>query len=126
MKTPLRKAKGFRDLPVWQKAADLVVSVYSTTRDLPRSEQFGLTSQIRRAAVSVPANIAEGWGRGGRRELHRFCTISRGSVYELDCLLELTERLGMLPKSAFRDAQSIGDEVGRMLSGLRTALNTRR
>ena len=118
------KAKSFRDLPVWQRARDLVVSVYAATRGFPREEQFGLTSQIRRAAVSVAANIAEGWGRGGRRELHRYCTVSRGSLYELDCLLEIAERLEYVPSGTFDAAKHLGDEVGRMLSGLRKALQT--
>ena len=99
--------------------------MYEVTKSFPVAERYGLTSQIRRAAVSVVANIAEGWGRGGRAELHRYLTMSRGSLYELDSLLEVSEDLEMCAPGATATARSLGDEVGRMCSAMRTSLHRR-
>jgi four helix bundle protein len=87
----------FTDLVVWQKAHELTLSVYQATYSFPREEIYGLTSQIRRAAASVPANIAEGHGRFGDGEFHRFCTIALGSLCELEYHLILAHDLGLLP-----------------------------
>src|SRR5690349_15610412 len=94
---PRPKARSHRDLLVWQKARQLVRCAYVLTRSLPRHERFGLASQIQRAALSVASNIAEGWGRGTRRELHHFATIARGSTYELDTQFDAVEDLEYLP-----------------------------
>jgi len=75
--------KTYRELICWQKAIELVKSIYKITKNFPQSEQFGLTSQLRRAAVSVPSNIAEGFGRGSNKDFRRFLDISRGSLFEL-------------------------------------------
>jgi four helix bundle protein len=88
--------KKFQDLTVWQKAHELTLSVYEATKSFPREELFGLTSQMRRAAVSVPANLAEGHGRFGDTEFHRFCTIALGSLCELEYYLILSRDLGYL------------------------------
>jgi four helix bundle protein len=86
----------FHDLTVWQKAHQLTLAVYQATGSFPKEELYGLTSQIRRAAASVPANIAEGHGRFGNVEFHRFCTIAHGSLCELEYFLILASDLGML------------------------------
>src|SRR5262245_11736303 len=91
-------AKSHRELIVWQKALLLTQCAYRIAAILPRSEQFGMASQIRRAAMSVQSNIAEGWGRGGSAELHRFLTIARGSLYELDNLFDAAEALQLAPR----------------------------
>jgi four helix bundle protein len=88
--------KSHRDLIVWQKAMVLVTEVYGLTKTFPRDEMYGLTAQIRRAAASVPANIAEGQGRRLGREFHQFLGNSRGSLLELDTHLELVLRVGYL------------------------------
>jgi four helix bundle protein len=84
---------GFRDLDVWQRSMDLVVEVYRITRAFPRSELYGLTDQTRRAAASVPANIAEGNGRLFRKEYAHHVSIARGSIAELSTCLEIAQRL---------------------------------
>lgn len=110
--------KSHRDLIVWQKAMDLVTSVYSTTDSFPRSELYGLTSQIRRAAASVPANIAEGQGRRMGGEYLQFLGNARGSLLELDTHLEIAVRLGMLSKEAHSTLMESLIEVRKLLNGL--------
>src|SRR5512135_2077752 len=90
------KVKNYRDLIAWQKAMDLVEMVYRLTKDFPKDEIYTLTSQIRRAVVSVPANIAEGQGRASDGEFHRFLTIAHGSLRELETHLFIAQRLGYL------------------------------
>jgi four helix bundle protein len=85
----------YRDLLVWQKAKALAVSVYRTTEHFPKSEVFGLTSQLRRAAISVPSNIAEGQGRGSKKEFAQFLCISRGSLLEVMTQAEIAAELGI-------------------------------
>ena len=87
------------NLEIWQEAVDLVKKVYKLTQTWPKEELYGLTSQVRRAAVSVPANLAEGVGRGGPREMARFAQIALGSLYELDTLLHLAVELGYASQS---------------------------
>jgi four helix bundle protein len=110
--------KHHRQLAVWDKANDLVAQVYRVTRGLPSSERFGLTQQMRSAAVSVAANIAEGKGRGHPRDYARFIAIARGSAYELDTYVLLTQRLGYLRSEDVADIDRSLDEVRRMLTGL--------
>src|ERR1041384_3393031 len=93
--------RSHRDLIVWQKAMDLVMSVYKFTDDFPKRETFGLCSQIRRAATSIPANIAEGQGRRLPGEFLQFLGNARGSLLELDTHLEVALRLGMLPSASY-------------------------
>jgi four helix bundle protein len=115
--------RSYRDLIVWQKAMDLVVEIYRLTDRFPRTEQYGLVSQMTRAAVSVPANIAEGSGRGGsRREYEHFLGIARGSLMEVETLLELATRLHYLNGNDAASAAALIDEVSRMLSSLRSRL----
>ena len=118
-------ARSFRDLIVWQKARVLVQATYALTVRFPAHERYGLASQMQRAAVSVPSNIAEGWGRGSRPELHHRATIAKGSLNELASLLDLAEDLGYLSATDLAEAQSLMDEVGRMLTALRHSLKSR-
>ncbi len=110
--------RSHRDLTVWQKAVDLSVLVYRVADCLPSKEQYGLWSQVTRAATSVPFNIAEGRGRQGTREFANFLSIARGSLAELDTALELCVRLEYIQRSHLREIDSLADEVGRMLTTL--------
>lgn len=110
--------KSYRDLTIWQYGMQLVVDVYLQTAHYPSEEKFGLQSQIRRAAVSVPANIAEGHARGTRREYHRFSNISMGSLAELETHILLSDSLGYLSKEQSTELLTKCDELGRMLRGL--------
>jgi four helix bundle protein len=91
--------KSYQELDVWQKGVSLSIEVYKVTEDFPRSEKFGLTAQIRRATVSVPANIAEGWGRGSTREYAQFLLVPRGSIFELETHLIIGQKLGFLKEA---------------------------
>ena len=113
--------QSFRDLLVWQKSIALAERVYSATEELPRSETYALTSQIRRAAVSIPSNIAEGKATGGQGYL-RHLRIALGSEAELQTQLELAARLKMLTRSDADRLLSETSEVGRMLSNLLKSL----
>ena len=97
----------FRELVVWKRAQDLALAVYRSTSSFPKEEPYGLTSQMRRAAVSVSSNIAEGCGRQGDRELARFLQIARGSVRELECQLILSRDLGYLQSAQYTKLDSI-------------------
>src|SRR4051812_16927011 len=92
----MEKSFNHRDLEIWQLGMDLVVQVYQLTLGFPDDERFGLVSQLRRAAVSVPTNIAEGWGRNSQANLANFVRIARGSLSEVDTLVELAKRLEII------------------------------
>ena len=115
----------YRDLRVWQEAMNLVVACYRLTRGLPADELYGLNSQIRRAAVSIPANIAEGYGRAHRREYLQFLSVSQGSLKELETHLLLCERLDLCSSEAVAEILQAADQLGRMLGGLQRALQKR-
>jgi four helix bundle protein len=110
--------QGFRDLIGWQKAVKLTVAIYEVTRGWPRDEQFGLTSQVRRAVVSVPANIAEGHGRTGPNEFLHHLSIAFGSLCEVETHLVLAEHLGYLPANAAQDLFDLLTELRRIVQGL--------
>jgi len=110
------RAKGFQQLIAWQKAYELVLGVYRASQRFPADERFGLTQQMRRAAVSIPANVAEGWGRGSRTDYVRFLDMARGSAYELQTQLWIASDLGYLDKE--HDVLTALDEVERLLNGL--------
>lgn len=114
--------KSYRDLQVWQKAMDLVVEVYHVTVRLPREEVYGLTAQVRRSAISVPSNIAEGHGRSATGDYLHHLSIAQGSLAELETQLMLTERLGYLEAPDIRVILDASAEIGRMLNGLRRSL----
>ena len=113
--------QSFRDLVVWQKAMDLTVRVYAASEKLPRSEAFGLVSQIRRAAVSIPSNVAEGKAIGGQN-YPRHVKLAIGSESELQTQIELARRLGMLEKVEASELLDKVSEVGRMLAALLKSL----
>lgn len=105
-------------LDVWKKAIEFVVAVYKATENFPGDERFGLTSQLRRAAVSIPANIAEGAGRKSSKEFAHFLSTSQGSASEVDTELLIAKRLGYLENSKYVELCGSLDEIGRMLTGL--------
>ena len=107
---------------MWQKAMDLVVSVYGLTKQYPTDEQFALTSQTRRAVVSVPANIAEGYGRNTRKEYANFLRISAGSLAELETLIAIAEKLAYGKVGECSTIKGQIGEVGRMLYSMRAKL----
>jgi len=110
--------KTYRDLIVWQKAMALVTEIYKITKSFPGREDYGLTSQVRRCAVSIPSNIAEGYGRHSRNEYIRFLQIALGSPYELQTQLEIAVNLEYLKKEEFDSLYESTREVERMLSVL--------
>ena len=112
----MANVKSFRDLVAWQKAMELCQAVYVATRKLPKEEQFGLTNQMRRCAVSIPSNIAEGFGRESRKDLLKFLRVSRGSLNELMTQYELARSLNLLPQDLSLLERLA--EVDRVLQGL--------
>ena len=110
--------KTYRDLIVWQKAMALVTEIYRVSQSFPRREDYGLTSQARRCAVSIPSNIAEGYGRNSRNEYIRFLQIALGSLFELQTQLQIAVHLGYLKKEEFESLYERTREVERMLSVL--------
>ncbi|WP_428151430.1 four helix bundle protein [Brevundimonas sp.] len=109
---------GYRGLVVWQRAMTIAEHVYELTRSFPREEQFGLTSQARRAAVSIAANIAEGYGRGTRPAYASFVRIAQGSLKELETHLLIAERVGFVAMAEVESVLADADELGRMLRSL--------
>jgi len=112
--------EGHRDLEVWQKAMQLVTDVYLVTQAFPREELYGLSSQLRRGAVSVPSNIAEGCGRSSKKEFSQFLCHARGSLLEVETQLEIAQNLGYLPDKRVREPLLKSNRIGRMLNGLRS------
>lgn len=106
------------NLGAWRESMALVKQIYQCTSKFPREEQFGLTSQIRRAAVSIPANIAEGAARGTKKEFSQFLIIARGSLSELETLLAIAFEVGFLEKAALSVLETQLDSVSKLLSGL--------
>ena len=117
-------ARDYRDLLVWQKAMDLARQVYELSKSFPPAEQFGLTSQIRRSAVSVVSNIAEGQGRETPGDFARFLNIARGSLAELQTQLILAGNLDLCDSGKADPVLASSEEVGRMLRGLRNSLDS--
>lgn len=112
-------------LDVWNKAIDFVVTVYRATDSFPKDEKFGLTSQIRRAAVSIPANIAEGAARQSNKEFIHFLSNAQGSASELETELLIAHRLGYLGANSYREVRSTLDSIGRMIVGLSQHLKSK-
>ncbi len=112
--------RGHRSLKAWQQAMDLVTAIYTATSSFPAQEKFGLCSQLQRAAVSVPANIAEGFARNGTKELLHFLSIAAGSLSELDTLIELATKLGYLNNA--EELNGKVDEVSGLLMGLSASI----
>ena len=108
----------YRDLIVWQKAISIVLKLYTETRSWPKDEVYGLTSQIRRSAVSIPSNIAEGYGRNSTGDYIRFLQIASGSLYEFQTQLEISFQLGYLNEEKYVEINSLSIEIEKMLSSL--------
>jgi four helix bundle protein len=116
------KVKSYRELRVWQQSVDLCVKVYKETSVFPKEELYGLTSQIRRAAVSIPSNIAEGQARNTTGEFSQFLGISKGSLAEIDTQLEIARRLNFLSNESFQSFENEIETIGKMLNALQNAL----
>jgi four helix bundle protein len=110
--------RDFRQIKVWAKAHQLTLEIYKITSRFPREELYGLTSQLRRASASIPANIAEGFGRGGNAELARFLQIGMGSAYEVEYHTLLAKDLGFIRTDAYLQLETQIIEVKRMLAAL--------
>ena len=110
--------QSFRDLQVWQRSIESTVAIYRLTQNFPREEVYGLTSQIRRSAVSVPSNIAEGQGRLATGEFRQFLGIARGSNFELQTQLEIARALGLGNSKLIDEAESLSHQVGKMIYAL--------
>jgi four helix bundle protein len=111
-------SRNYQDLIAWQKAMDYVQAVYVASRSFPADERYGLTSQLRRAAISIPSNIAEGQGRGTAPEFARFLRIAHGSLRETETQLLIAKRLGFLEPAAADSALALAGEVGRLIQAL--------
>ena len=112
----------YRDLIAWKKGIAFVLAVYAATRPWPKEEQYGLTNQVRRAAVSVPSNIAEGQGRASDNEFHRFLGIALGSLCEVETQLAIGHELGYVDKQTLSRLDQQAAEVGRLINGLMRSL----
>lgn len=116
------KTSDYKELQVWQKAMDLVVEVYNIIKLLPKEETYGISDQIRRSAVSIPSNIAEGQSRNSAKEFIQFLSIARGSLAELETQLLICIKVNMLSEDNIAEAKKITIEVGKMIKGLMNKL----
>ncbi|MCL6448839.1 MAG: four helix bundle protein [Armatimonadetes bacterium] len=110
--------ESYKELAVWQKAIELVTDIYEVTKSFPQEERYGLIAQIQRAAISVPANIAEGWGRGSTKEYLQYLRVSRGSLAELETHLIISYKLDFISTGALHKLQKDIDTIGRMTNNL--------
>ena len=110
--------QSYRELVAWQKSMALAETIYRLSSQLPREETYGMRSQLTRAAVSIPANIAEGQARHSTGEFLQFLSVARGSLAELETLLTLCGKLNLLPRESVQSASSDCEEVGKLLTGL--------
>jgi four helix bundle protein len=115
-------AQSFRELTVWQRAMEMTVQVYELTQGFPREEIYGLTSQLRRASVSVASNIAEGRGRISQGEFRQFLGTAQGSNFEVQTQIEVSRRLRLTSEASLNKAEKLSVEVGKMLSSLIASL----
>ncbi|MGB6045344.1 MAG: four helix bundle protein [Pirellulales bacterium] len=113
---------GFEKLEVWKKSIELADVMYRLTREFPDYEKFGLANQMRRAAVSISSNIAEGSSRGSRKDYRRFIEIAYGSTMELVSQIHIAQRQSFIPTDAARELYRQADEIARMLSGLKSSI----
>jgi four helix bundle protein len=114
----MSEIKSYRDLIVWQKSIDLVKNIYTFTQSFPKEEQYGLTNQMRRCAVSIPSNIAEGYGRNATGDYKRFLQIAVGSLYELQTQIEIAFQLKYLDDNSFKSIIALCTEIDKMLYAL--------
>lgn len=117
---------GFENLDVWQKAVTFAKTIYAGTRNFPSDERFSITSQLRRAAISIPSNIAEGSSRGSKRDFARFVEMAYGSLMEVVAQATIAHELGYLDESRAQEIRQQAEQLARMLSGLRSSLVNRR
>ena len=115
----------YEDLSVWKKSMNLAVKIYELTKHMPKEELYGLTAQMRRAAVSIPSNIAEGQQRTSTREFLRFLSIARGSNAELQTQLVLACKLGYFQSEQIRETMNLTREISKMINALMISLNNR-
>jgi four helix bundle protein len=120
------QVKSFQDLIVWQKGISLVTEVYALTTQFPAHEIYGLTSQLRRASVSIPSNVAEGHGRATRGEFNQFLGHARGSLCEVQTQIFIACKLGYITRQREQAVIAMTDELGRILNGLITSLERKR
>lgn len=114
--------KNFKNLKVWRKGIELVVDVYKTSSDFPKEELYGLTSQIRRSAISIPSNVAEGAGRGTDKDFNRFLDIALGSAFELETQIIIAHELEFLADNDFEELSVKLNEEQKMITGLQKSL----
>ncbi len=114
--------ESYRDLDVWKAAHQMVLAVYGETSHFPDGEKYGVTSQIRRSAVSIPANLAEGFGKRSVKDFLRYCLIANGSLQETSYLLLLSKDLGYLNDEQYQPLDSLAGKVGSLLGGLERSL----
>lgn len=119
------RIKSYKDLDVWKKAMDLVVMCYQVTKDFPKSEVYGLASQLQRAAVSIPANIAEGRERKYKKEFVQHLSIAYSSLAELETHIQIAQRLDYISSDKTKRLLEMTGEIGRMLNGLRKSIEKR-
>jgi four helix bundle protein len=120
---PKKKISSYQDLLVWQKSMDLVAMSYKVVVKLPLNEQYGLSSQLRRAAGSIPANIAEGFGRWHAKDFVRFLLIANGSIKELETHLLIAVRLGLVQRNDIEASMRMAKEISKMIFALRGKLS---
>lgn len=116
------KSSDYRQLKVWQKAMDLTVEIYSLVNKFPRAENYALSDQMRRSVVSIPSNIAEGQGRNSDKEFVNFLSIARGSLWELETQIEISERLHYIDSGQKNKVYEQTEEIGKMLNALANSL----
>jgi four helix bundle protein len=120
----MSKIEKIEDLIVWQKAKNLSIEIYSVSNVGVFSKDFGLRDQIRRSAVSVPSNIAEGFGRGGNKEFLQFLSIAKGSLYELKTQLIIANEIGYIELELFNNLSNTIDEIGKLITGFMNYLSS--
>ena len=112
----------FKELKVWQKSIQLVTTIYSQTSNFPKEEVYGITSQIRRCAVSIPSNVAEGAGRRTKKDFSHFLDIAKGSSFELETQLIISKELGFIERIKFENLNSDLEEIQKMITGLQKSI----
>jgi four helix bundle protein len=119
----MAKVNSYRDLIIWQKSMSLVTEIYTLTRSFPKEELYGLSNQLRRCAVSIPSNIAEGYGRNSTGDYRRFLKIAAGSLFELQTQVEIAFNLNYMPAERFEDVFEKAKELDRMILSLIKKIN---
>ncbi|MBW1835006.1 MAG: four helix bundle protein [Deltaproteobacteria bacterium] len=120
----MTSSRSYRDLIVWKKSINLVTRIYNCTSSFPREEKFGITSQMRRAGTSIPANIAEGQARHGKKEFLQFLSIAQGSLAELETFLIISKNLDFLTEASLKELLTDCEEIAKLLYSLKRSLNS--